>query len=194
MAFWNRSRPTAPPPAGEDAGPTGMLCTDSFRQILSAARALADHHGLTRDDDLFDANLGFGLAQRYVDERQPAMMMGMTTAILLSHCGWEAPLAFVRHLRAEGRDFDVDFTPDGRIEAGPRAAALVGMMDVYALARDRAVIGDVKLESGPFSGPARLLWDLGYHGIRTDHPQVKEAQAALARRALNAWGVEPSPA
>lgn len=191
MCFWGKfRRKTAKrrPPANQDR--EANYCTESFREILSAAKALRAHHSLNRTHSHFDDMLGYGLGQRY--ENQSQEMMVTTAAILASHCGPEAAVMFFLHLRHRDLDFGLRWTNDRLIPLTAFARKVTGVMDIYGLAADLAAGGEFEQDSGPFRGPAQVLWDAGYAGTASDDPMVEQARADLAAAAMNPWA-KPLP-
>lgn len=191
MGFWDRFRRNA---ADKHARREQELrenqanyCTESFRQILSAAKALRHHHGINRTQAHFDDMLGYGLAQRYTDQTEE--MAVMTAAILASHCGPDAVIMFVLHLRDRGLPFGLRLSGDRLSPETALARQLTGVLDIYGLAADYAASGEFEQDSGPFRGPAQILWDAGYAGLPRDDLRVDQAAAELVAAALDPWSV-----
>jgi len=166
------------------------FCTESFRQILSAAKALRGQ-GMIRTHAHFDDMLGHGLAQRYSDRSEEFAVM--TAAILASHCGREAAIMFVLQRRESRAPIGLRVLENGIVPESALARTITGTMDIYSLAADYAASGEFEQESGPFRGPAQLLWDAGYAGTPRTDPEVEKAFADLARAALDPWSI-PFPA
>lgn len=160
-------------------------CTESFRELLSAAKTLRALHNLNRTHSHFDDMLGYGLGQRY--ENKAAEMMVMTAAILASHCGPEAVVMFFLHLRHRDLDFGLRWTNDRLIPQTDFARKITFSMDIYDLAADMAASGEYEQDSGPFRGPAQVLWDAGYAGTASDDPVVEQARADLAALVNDPW-------
>ncbi|WP_010339581.1 hypothetical protein [Sphingobium yanoikuyae] len=113
----------------------------------------------------------------------------MTAAILASHCGRDAAIMFVLQRRDSRAPIGLQVSGDRIVPETALARTMTGTMDIYALAADYAASGAFEQESGPFRGPAQLLWDAGYAGtLRTD-PGVEKAVADLARAALDPWSI-----
>jgi hypothetical protein len=163
------------------------FCTESFREILSAAKALRVHHGMNRTQVHFDDMLGYGLAERYTARSEG--MAVMTAAILASHCGYGAVTMFVLQRRESGAAIGLHVSDDGIVAETALARTMTGTMDIYGLAVDYAASGEFEQETGPFRGPAQLLWDAGFAGIPCDDPRVEKAREVLARAALDPWSI-----
>lgn len=187
--FWSKfrrgaaKRLTRRAPARQDREVN--YCTESFREILSAAKALRAHHSLNRTHSHFDDMLGYGLGQRY--ERQSEKMIVMTAAILSTHCGPEAAVMFFLHLRSRDLDFGLRMTNDHFAPETAFARQATCAMDIYGLAADYAASGEFEQDSGPFRGSAQVLWDAGYIGTPHDDPMVEQARTNLAAAVLNPW-------
>lgn len=194
MRFWSKVRRKAATrfsrrsPVNRDREASD--CTESFRQILLAAKALRALHGLNRTHSHFDDMLGYGLGQRY--ENKSEELMVMTAAILASHCGPEAVVMFFLHLRHRDLDFGLRWTNDRLIPQTDFARRISFTMDIYDLAADMAASGEFEQDSGPFRGPARVLWDAGYAGTASEDPMVEQARADLAALVKNPWA-KPFP-
>jgi len=169
------------------------LCADIFSQVLAVARQIHATTGTDRSDPLFDRHLGAVLAERCLDAQQTPEALRMMTAVLLSHCGYDAALMFVLQLTDEGRHFGVTVAPDITIHCEPPTDRQCGTADVFALAADCAKRADVAREAGPFRGPAQVLWDAGYSGLSRSSPSVEGAAADLARRVAQTWDLQPPP-
>jgi hypothetical protein len=191
MGFWDRfRRSTADRSARREQEmreTQANYCTESFRQILSAAKALRHHHGINRTQAHFDDMLGYGLAQRYTDQTEE--MAVMTAAILASHCGPDAVTMFVLHLRDRGLAFGLRLSEDRLFPETPLARKMTGTLDIYGLAADYAASGELEQDSGPFRGPAQILWDAGYTGLPRDDLRVDQAAVELVAAALNPWNI-----
>jgi hypothetical protein len=191
MGFWDRFRRNAHDRQAmrEQAQreQQANYCTESFRQILSAAKALRHHHSINRTHGHFDDMIGYGLAQRYTD--QPEEMAVMTAAILASHCGPDAVTMFVLVLRSRGLPFGVRLSGEQLLAETPLARKLTGTLDIYDLAADYAANGELEQDSGPFRGPAQILWDAGYTGLPRDDLRVEQASDDLMAAVLNPWAV-----
>jgi len=162
------------------------FCTESFRQILSAAKSLRGH-GMIRSHAHFDDMLGHGLAQRYADRSEEFAVM--TAAILASHCGRDAVIMFVLQRRDSRAPIGLQVSGDCIVPETALARTMTGTMDIYGLAADYAASGEFEQEAGPFRGPAQLLWDAGYAGTPRTDPEVEKAVADLARAALDPWSI-----
>lgn len=194
MRFWSKVRRKAAKrlsrrsPVIQDRDASN--CTESFREILSTAKALRALHSLNRTHSHFDDMLGYGLGQRYENKSQEMMLM--TSAILASHCGPEAVVMFFLHLRHRDLDFGLRWTNDRLIPQTDFARKITFTMDIYDLAADMAAGGEFEQDSGPFRGPARVLWDAGYAGTASDGPVVEQARADLAALVNDPWA-KPFP-
>ena len=163
-----------------------FFCSESFRQILSAAKSLRSH-GMVRSHAHFDDMLGHALAQRYSDRSEEFAIM--TAAILTSHCGRDAAIMFVLQRRDSRAPIGLQVSADCIVPETAIARTMTGTMDIYGLAADYAASGEFEQESGPFRGPAQFLWDAGYAGTPRTDPDVAEAFADLACAARDPWSI-----
>lgn len=197
MTILNRLRGRNPSPA--KAGPMSQrdeqstLYADIFLRILAAARHVHETTGMNRADALFDRHLGAVLAKHCVQTRPAPSVLRMITAVLLSHCGYDAALMFVLKLTDEGIHFGVTIGPDILISCEDMSDPPHGTADVFALAAACAKRADLAHEAGPFRGFARILWDAGYSGLPRSNPIVAGALADLAGRVACTWALQPPP-
>ena len=195
MAFWHRLRRQAPENAVEPTSPSGThdrRCEHVFEQIFAAAQFVHRTERIDRSHMLFDSKLGVFLADRSRAASDPAYVSRLTTAVLLSHCGYDAALIYVMTLIDAGAFFDVTVGPDIAIRCSHRDRPS-GFTDVYGLACDFARCGALPQQAGPFRGPAEILWDAAFGGIPRSDPAVKKASDQLAHRVRQAWDMEPPP-
>lgn len=168
LPFFSRSTTPAETTQPDSVAPSS---TETFRQILSTAKALAVHHGLTRDDgDTFHLNLGHGLASRYLEEDRELDDFYMTAVTLESHCHSLAARAF-----ADKAEIDLGEALDSK---------RVAIIDIYGMAEGLANDGSMERAWGPFDGPAAILWDAGMNGLPRSSEDVRSAIKALAWRAM----------
>ncbi|PKP98657.1 MAG: hypothetical protein CVT74_10310 [Alphaproteobacteria bacterium HGW-Alphaproteobacteria-13] len=163
------------------------ICAHVFERIISTAMAVHRERRVDRSDVLFDTHLGSALAERAIAARDSAGTLRMTTAVLLSHCGYDAALMFVVKLTDRGHFFDITTESDGAIRCETPGKRAFGTADIHDIARRCAQRGDRTREAGPFRGPAQTLWDAGYAGAPRTSRQVEQAEDALARRVLGTW-------
>ena len=163
------------------------ICAHVFDRIVSTAMSIHRERRIDRSDMLFDTHLGSALADRAIAARDSAGALRMTTAVLLSHCGYDAALMFVVKLIDRGHFFGVTVDPDGTIRCEAPDRLSFGTADIHDIARCCARRGDCAREAGPFRGPAQTLWDAGYAGTPRTSPPVEQAADALARHVLGTW-------
>jgi hypothetical protein len=167
--------------------PCRAISAHVFERILATAMAVHTQRGIDRSHSLFDTHLGSALAARAIEERDGPRMLRVTTAVLLSHCGYDAALMFVVKLTDRGHFFGVTVEPDASIQCREPGSRVFGAADVHDMARNCARRGDCAREAGPFRGPAQTLWDAGYAGVPHGAPYVEQAADALARRVMGSW-------
>jgi hypothetical protein len=162
LSFFGRKPTIEAEPAERMVQPS----TKTFRQILSAAKGLAVHHGLTRDDgDAFHVNLGAMLASRYREDGRNEAEFAMTAKALVYHCHPLAAEAF-----ADAAGIDLDEALDSRLSA---------IIDVYRLAAGIAEDGSMEPEWSPFYDQAAILWNAAMNGIPRDDEEVQAAMRTL---------------
>lgn len=186
---WFRRRAACPPPISLTpvADPRKALCLHVFERILAAAAAIHIGRSIDRSDILFDTHVGSWLADRAIEARDDPETLRLTTAILLSHCGYDAALMFVVKLTDRGRVFGVTVAPDASIRCDQPEKRAFGTADIYCMAERCAQDGGCAREAGPFRGPAQMLWDAGYAGAAPTSPHVERAATELARRVMGTW-------
>lgn len=168
LPFFGRAPKIAEPPEPEPCAPSS---TETFRQILSAAKGLAVHHGLTRDDgETFHLNVGHVLASRYREDDRSQADFIIAAKALFYYCHPLASKAF-----ADTAEIDLGEALDSRLSA---------TMDIYGMAAGLAESGSMKAEWSPFYGPAETLWDAAMDGVSREDKEVRLAERTLAEKVI----------
>jgi hypothetical protein len=196
LAIWDRlRRRQAPSSSASFAGtcnPSTSATTQAFAHILWAARKIESTSNMVRSDPSFDRHLGTLLAERCLERCDKPDILRMMTAVLLSHCGYDAALIFVLKLIDESCHFGITVGPDIIIACEVMSDRLCGSADIYSMAADCAKRSDLQ-KAGPFRGPAQLLWEAGYSGVSRSNASVAGAADALVRRVAQTWSLQPPP-
>lgn len=177
------------------SGASAQLATKAFRQILSAAKALAVHHGVARKNgDRYHRNLGHGLAQRYAGNGRTELDYHVMASALRHHYSPAAAQFFTDAMRGTGVAMPFHATDAGEY-ADPDGAALpMVMIDMFGVAQDRRAIGDMARGRGPFAGPAGVLLNAGMDGLPENDATVGAARDELARSIYAARSAPNRPA
>jgi hypothetical protein len=158
------------------------LSTEAFRQIFSAAKALAHYHNVDRTSgDIFHINLGHGLSQRYHEEERTELEYAVIETALNLFCH---PLALYQ--------FEAGTAACKPVPAAERsglgqqsALPIIPLIDFYEVGCDQRKMAGMKREWCPFVGAAAELWEAGIDNLEETHPKVlraRELVLALATR------------